>query len=133
VTIQVVGGFGMSKEDVSASSPSRGAPLGLETARNVARRLGCSVRTIERWSGAGILPPPIQINGRNYYPAGVMPKVDKSPCRLPPIAARALPKAVTEGSGGENRATLTGADRAPKADTAPRRRWSRRSPQEVST
>ena len=50
--------------------------LELEPAARVAQRLGRSVRTIERWVKAGILPPPIQVNGRNLHRAGVMPKPD---------------------------------------------------------
>ena len=52
------------------------AVTSLEPAAIVAQRLGCSVRTIERWVKAGILPPPMQVNGRNLHRAGVMPKPD---------------------------------------------------------
>ena len=48
----------------------------LEPAAIVAQRLGRSVRTIERWVKAGILTPPMQVNGRNLHRAGVMPKPD---------------------------------------------------------
>jgi len=56
--------------------PSAAPGTALETASSVARRLGRSVRTIERWVKAGILPPPMQVNGRNLHAAGVMPKAD---------------------------------------------------------
>jgi hypothetical protein len=55
--------------------PSKEA-TSLEPARSVAQRLGRSVRTIERWVKAGILPPPMQVRGRNLHRAGVMPTAD---------------------------------------------------------
>ena len=57
--------------------PSKQPPVtSLEPARSVAQRLGRSVRTIERWVKAGILPPPMQVRGRNLHRAGVMPTAD---------------------------------------------------------
>jgi hypothetical protein len=61
----------------TAPLPSKQPPVtSLEPAASVAQRLGRSVRTIERWVKAGILPPPMQVNGRNLHRAGVMPKPD---------------------------------------------------------
>ena len=57
--------------------PSKQPPVtSREPARSVAQRLGRSVRTIERWVKAGILPPPMQVRGRNLHRAGVMPTAD---------------------------------------------------------
>jgi DNA-binding transcriptional MerR regulator len=36
-----------------------------------------SIRTIERWTDAGILPQPERINGRKYWPDGTTPKFDR--------------------------------------------------------
>jgi hypothetical protein len=69
-----------SKTEMRPATPppskERQAVTSLESAATVARRLGRSVRTIERWVKDGILPPPIQVNGRNLHRAGVMPKPD---------------------------------------------------------
>jgi len=62
------------REDVASLTAHN---TSLETTQNVARRLGRSVRTIERWVRAGILPLPMQVNGRNLHRAGVMPKADE--------------------------------------------------------
>jgi hypothetical protein len=73
-------------EDLETDPPDTAVPpsgeklpmavTSLEPATSVAQRLGRSVRTIERWVKAGILPPPMQVNGRNLHRAGVMPKPD---------------------------------------------------------
>ena len=73
------GGAAMSPELSklkTAQPPPKQPVTSLEPAASVARRLGRSVRTIERWVKAGILPPPMQVNGRNLHRAGVMPKPD---------------------------------------------------------
>jgi predicted DNA-binding transcriptional regulator AlpA len=49
---------------------------GLDRTRTVAERHGVSVRTIERWIEAGLLPPPLRIRGRKYWPAGTVAKTD---------------------------------------------------------
>jgi hypothetical protein len=51
-------------------------PTSLESAVTVARRLDRSVRTIDRYVEEGILPAPMRIRGRRFWPAGVMPKID---------------------------------------------------------
>jgi predicted site-specific integrase-resolvase len=48
----------------------------LETARSIARRLDVSTRTLHRYIAAGVLPAPIKIRGKRFWPAGVMPKAD---------------------------------------------------------
>lgn len=60
----------------AALASKEAATTSLETAATVARRLGCSVRTVERWVEAGILPPPLKVNRRNFHRAGVMPRFD---------------------------------------------------------
>src|SRR6266516_733687 len=37
------------------------------TARRLCERYDVVVRTIDRWLGQGILPPPLIINGRRYW------------------------------------------------------------------
>jgi hypothetical protein len=66
----------LSEDETRPALPSRQPVTSLEPAASVAQRLGRSVRTIERWVKAGILPPPMQVNGRNLHRAGVMPKPD---------------------------------------------------------
>jgi len=46
--------------------------------RKMAEQNSVSVRTIERWTDAGILPPPMRINGRKFWPAGTTPKTDSA-------------------------------------------------------
>ena len=60
----------------------------LEPTAHVARRLRVSVRTVERWIKAGILDPPMQVNGRNYHRAGVMPKNDDQRSETRPSTRR---------------------------------------------
>jgi len=51
----------------------------LDPTRVVAERHRVSVRTVERWTDAGILPPPLRINGRKFCPAGTTAKTDAPP------------------------------------------------------
>jgi predicted site-specific integrase-resolvase len=44
--------------------------------RKFAERKGVSTKTLERWTAAGILPEPIRIRGRKYFPADVEPRHD---------------------------------------------------------
>jgi hypothetical protein len=60
----------------------------LEPTAHVARRLRVSVRTVERWIKAGILDPPMQVNGRNYHRVGVMPKTDDQRSKTRPSTRR---------------------------------------------
>jgi hypothetical protein len=48
----------------------------LDPTRVVAQRHQVSIRTVERWTDAGILPPPLRINGRKFWPAGTRAKID---------------------------------------------------------
>jgi hypothetical protein len=66
----------LSEDESRPALLARQPATSLEPAASVAQRLGRSVRTIERWVKAGILPPPVQVNGRNLHQAGVMPKPD---------------------------------------------------------
>jgi len=56
----------------AASNPR----ISLVTARKIAEANSVSVRTIERWTEDGILPPPVRINGRKFWPADTTPKRD---------------------------------------------------------
>jgi DNA-binding transcriptional MerR regulator len=48
----------------------------LETHRQFAERHGVSTRTVDRWSEDGILPEPVRIRGRKYWPSTVEPQRD---------------------------------------------------------
>jgi hypothetical protein len=48
----------------------------LETHRQYAERHGVSTRTVDRWSEDGILPEPIRIRTRKYWPTDVEPRHD---------------------------------------------------------
>jgi predicted site-specific integrase-resolvase len=48
----------------------------LEPTRVIAQRHDVCIRTVERWIEAGLLPPPMKINGRKYWPAGTTAKLD---------------------------------------------------------
>ena len=41
--------------------------------RKIAEHNGVSVRTVERWQGAGIIQEPKYVNGRKYWPEGTEP------------------------------------------------------------
>jgi predicted site-specific integrase-resolvase len=58
-----------------AASPTDPRSFLLST-RKVAEANSVSVRTIERWTDVGILPPPVRINGRKFWPADTTPKRD---------------------------------------------------------
>jgi hypothetical protein len=49
----------------------------LEAVKTVARRLDRSVRTVDRYIMAGILPQPMRIRGKRFFYRGVMPRFDK--------------------------------------------------------
>jgi hypothetical protein len=51
----------------------------LDRTRTIAERHKVSVRTIERWTEAGILPQPLRIRGRKFWPAGTTAKTDAPP------------------------------------------------------
>jgi hypothetical protein len=48
----------------------------LDRTRTLAERHKVCVRTIERWVEAGILPQPMKINKRKFWPAGTTAKLD---------------------------------------------------------
>jgi hypothetical protein len=50
----------------------------LDPTRVIAERHRVCVRTVERWTDAGILPPPVRINGRKFWPAGTTAKTDST-------------------------------------------------------
>ena len=56
--------------------------------RRTSRGGSLSVRTVERWIKAGILDPPMQVNGRNYHRVGVMPKTDDQRSETRPSTRR---------------------------------------------
>jgi hypothetical protein len=51
----------------------------LDRTRTIAERHKVSIRTVERWTEAGILPQPLRIRGRKFWPAGTTAKVDATP------------------------------------------------------
>jgi hypothetical protein len=55
-------------------TPSPTRPL--LTTRRLAEQYDRSIRTVERWTDAGILPQPMRINGRKFWPADTKPKLD---------------------------------------------------------
>ena len=57
-------------------SPKAAVPL--KPTRTIAAENKVCVRTIERWVEQGILPEPMRINNRRYWPEGTMPKADKA-------------------------------------------------------
>ena len=56
----------------AAERPSRD----LDRTRTIAERHQVSIRTVERWTDAGILPQPLRIRGRKFWPAGTTAKLD---------------------------------------------------------
>jgi predicted site-specific integrase-resolvase len=60
---------------MSSAEPSKTRPL--NPTRVMAEQHRVSIRTIERWTDAGILPQPERINGRKYWPDGTTPKFDR--------------------------------------------------------
>jgi hypothetical protein len=67
-----------SAEIEPAPPPLKDKPpvASLETSASVARRLDRSVRTVDRYVELGILPAPIKIRGKRFWPAGTMPRYD---------------------------------------------------------
>jgi DNA-binding transcriptional MerR regulator len=61
------------------SDSKKGDPPALRPIRQIADRLGVSVRTIHRWADSGIIDPLERINGRNYLPGDAEPRRDGSP------------------------------------------------------
>jgi predicted site-specific integrase-resolvase len=49
---------------------------GLLSTKRLAEANSVSVRTVERWTQVGILPPPLRVNGRKFWPDGTLPKFD---------------------------------------------------------
>jgi hypothetical protein len=48
----------------------------LDRASTLAARYKVSIRTIERWCASGVLPQPLRINGRKFWPANTLAKLD---------------------------------------------------------
>jgi predicted site-specific integrase-resolvase len=48
----------------------------LDRTRTLAERHKVSIRTIERWCEAGILPQPLRIRGRKFWPRGTVARLD---------------------------------------------------------
>jgi hypothetical protein len=51
----------------------------LDRTRTIAERHKVSIRTVERWVEAGILPQPLRIRGRKFWPRGTLAKTDTAP------------------------------------------------------
>jgi len=51
----------------------------LEPHRRTAERLGISTKTCDRWTAAGILEPPVKINGRKFHRTDSKPRPDHKP------------------------------------------------------
>jgi DNA-binding transcriptional MerR regulator len=51
----------------------------LDRTRTLAERHRVSIRTIERWTEAGLLPQPQRIRGRKFWPRGTLAKLDAIP------------------------------------------------------
>jgi predicted DNA-binding transcriptional regulator AlpA len=64
----------MSPDDHGSDPPRPG----LLTHRRFADKCGVATKTIDRWTEAGILPPPVRINTRKYWPDTVAPRADKT-------------------------------------------------------
>jgi predicted site-specific integrase-resolvase len=67
----------MIDQTLARSSPPQGKRR--ESWRDRAKRLGVSVKTLDRWAQAGILPPPEYINGRKYGDPDDEPRQDGEP------------------------------------------------------
>jgi predicted site-specific integrase-resolvase len=63
----------MSNTDVIAETAT---PKSYEAWRKKAERHGVSTRTLDRWWRAGIISPPVFINGRKYADVNEEPRID---------------------------------------------------------
>jgi hypothetical protein len=57
-------------------SPTPTAAAQLEPHSKKAARHGVCTRTLDRWVKNGILPAPVRINGRKYWPTDIAPRRD---------------------------------------------------------
>jgi hypothetical protein len=48
----------------------------LDRTKTLAERHQVCIRTIERWTEAGLLPQPLRIRGRKFWPRGTLAKLD---------------------------------------------------------
>jgi hypothetical protein len=60
----------------NSTPPSIDIFASLETHRQLAHRYNVSTRTVDRWVDAGILPEPVHIRGRKYWPIDAKPQHD---------------------------------------------------------
>jgi DNA-binding transcriptional MerR regulator len=58
------------------SDPTKAPTPQLVPHRTMAERYNVSTKTIDRWSEDGILPEPIRIKTRKYWPTDVAPRHD---------------------------------------------------------
>ena len=56
--------------------PAEHPAAALDRTRTIAERHKVCIRTVERWVEAGILPQPMRINGRKFWPAGTIARTD---------------------------------------------------------
>jgi hypothetical protein len=68
-----------AKRAAAERAAAKRAAAELDRTRTLADRYGVSIRTIERWCDAGILPPPMRINKRKFWPPGTRAKPDATP------------------------------------------------------
>lgn len=47
-----------------------------ETHAQLAQRQGVTTKTLDRWVDVGVLPEPLRIHGRKYWPRGIEPQRD---------------------------------------------------------
>ena len=57
-------------------APAERPAAELDRTRTLAERHKVSIRTVERWVEAGILPQPLRIRGRKFWPAGTLARLD---------------------------------------------------------
>jgi hypothetical protein len=66
-------------KEIAERNKERIAAAVLYPTKTLAEWHSVTIRTIERWCEAGILPPPLRIRGRKFWPAGTLAKTDTTP------------------------------------------------------